>query len=162
MQLEQTPETITTMIRAELVRSILEKKGSAVWFVHPTAIVYEAIAMMDEKQVGALMVLSDDKLVGVISERDYARKVFLKGRSSKDTLVREIMTSPVITVTPGHKVDECLRLMSQHRIRHLPVLDGDSLVGVVSIGDLVNAVISAQAETIHQMSDYIAGTYPGR
>jgi CBS domain-containing protein len=151
----------TTAMSTELVDSILERKGRQVWWVSPSATVFEAIALMDDKHVGALMVASDGELIGVISERDYARKVILRGRSSSDTLVREIMTSPVITVTPKHGIDECLRMMTRHHIRHLPVLEERRLVGVVSIGDLVNAIISAQADTVHQLSNYITGKYPG-
>ena len=142
---------------AETVASILRKKGDAIWSVQPTATVYEAIAMMAEKSVGALLVVSDGKLVGIISERDYARKVVLQRRSSSDTLVREIMTGSVITVTPDHSVENCMKMITEHRVRHLPVLAGDQLVGVISIGDLVNAIISEQAETIGHLHTYISG-----
>ncbi len=144
----------------ETIRSILKKKGSDVWWLSPEASVYDAIVKMADKGVGALVVLEEGKLAGIMSERDYARKVFLKGKSSKETLVREIMSTTVVTVTPGQTVDECMRLMTGHRIRHLPVMEGGEVVGVVSIGDLVNSIISAQAETIHQLSNYIAGKYP--
>jgi CBS domain-containing protein len=144
----------------ETVRSILETKGSLAWSVAPEATVYEAIEMMAGRSVGALVVVSEGNLVGIVSERDYARKVILKGHSSRDTRVEEIMSSPVITVTPDHTVDECLRIATESRIRHLPVLDGGKLAGIVSIGDLVKAVVSAQAETIHQLNKYIAGSYP--
>lgn len=147
--------------QAVSVASILERKGRHVWCVSARATVYEAIALMDAKHVGALMVVTDGDLVGVVSERDYARKVFLRGRSSTDTLVEEIMTSPVIFVAPHHSVDECLRVMTHNHIRHLPVKEGRQVAGVVSIGDLVNTIISAQAETVHQLSSYIAGKYPG-
>ena len=120
---------------AETVASILKKKGDAIWSVEPTATVYEAIAMMAEKSVGALLVVSDGKLVGIISERDYARKVVLQRRSSSDTLVHEIMTGSVITVTPDHSVENCMKMITEHRVRHLPVLGGDKLLGVISIGD---------------------------
>ena len=142
---------------AETVASILKRKGDAIWSVPPTATVYEAIAMMAEKSVGALLVVSDGKLVGIISERDYARKVVLQRRSSSDTLVREIMTGSVITVTPDHSVENCMKMITEHRVRHLPVLAGDQLVGVISIGDLVDAIISEQAETIGHLHTYISG-----
>ena len=142
---------------AETVASILKKKGDAIWSVPPTATVYEAIALMAEKSVGALLVVSDGKLVGIISERDYARKVVLQRRSSSDTLVHEIMTGSVITVTPDHSVENCMKMITEHRVRHLPVLAGDQLVGVISIGDLVNAIITEQAETIGHLHTYISG-----
>jgi len=144
----------------ETVRGILKSKGSQVWSLDAEATVYEAIALMAEKGIGALLVVSEGKLAGILSERDYARKVILKGKSSKATPVREIMSSPVITVTPEHTVAECMKIITTHRIRHLPVLEGEQLVGVVSIGDLVNSIISTQAATIHQLSSYISGKYP--
>ena len=145
----------------ETVRMILEKKGGAVWALPPEATVYEAIAMMAERGVGALLVVEGGKLAGILSERDYARKVILKGRSSKETSVREIMSSPVITVSPDQTVADCMQLVTARRIRHLPVVDGETIVGLVSIGDLVNEIISAQAHTIAQLQSYIAGSYPG-
>ena len=145
----------------ETVRSILKSKGSQVWSIDPEATVYDALALMADKGVGALPVVTEGALVGMFSERDYARKVILKGKSSMDTRVREIMTSPVFTTAPEKTVDDCMRLMTRHRVRHLPVMDGGRLVGVVSIGDLVNAIISAQAATIDQLHAYIAGQYPG-
>lgn len=113
--------------------------------------------MMAQKNVGALLVTREDKLAGIISERDYTRKVALKGRSSKDTRVREILSGRVVSVTPDHTVDQCLRLMTENRVRHLPVLEGQQILGVISIGDLVNWVISAQNATIHQLETYITG-----
>jgi CBS domain-containing protein len=145
---------------AEKVRSILASKGSAIWSVTPQATVYEALVLLAEKDVGALPVVSGGRLAGIFSERDYARKVALMGRSSKEMLVAEIMTGDVITITPDHTIDECMRIVTEHRIRHLPVVEGDRLVGIVSIGDLVNAIISAQAETIEHLSNYISGNYP--
>jgi CBS domain-containing protein len=144
----------------ESIASILKTKGGDVWSLPPTATVYEAVEMMADKAVGALAVLSDGKLVGIVSERDYARKVILKGKSSKDTLVGEIMSSPVVTVDACRTVVECMRIMTAHRIRHVPVLDGGALAGIVSIGDLVKSIISAQAETIKQLRSYVTGQYP--
>ena len=144
----------------DTVRQILSKKGGVVWSVAPESTVYDALVLLADKDVGALPVVSGRELVGMFSERDYARKVILMGRSSREMLVREIMTSPVITVTPDETVEECMRVVTTHRIRHLPVLEGSNLAGVISIGDLVNSIISAQAETIQQLNSYISGSYP--
>jgi len=142
------------------ISAVLKHKGSAVWSISPEATVFEAIQAMADRNVGALLVTEDTRLVGIISERDYTRKVALLGRSSKETRVREIITSPVIDVNPGHTVQECMRLMTEHRVRHLPVLEGDQIVGVVSIGDLVNWTISAQSAALSQLHNYITGEYP--
>jgi CBS domain-containing protein len=142
------------------VGSVLKRKGSEVWFVTPDQTVYEAIERMADKAVGALLVISDGKLVGIISERDYARKVILKGRSSRTTLVKEIMTSPVIFVTSGQAVDQCMDIMTRSRIRHLPIVENEKVLGVISIGDLVKWVVTEQEETIEHLQNYIASKYP--
>ena len=144
----------------ETVRTMLRHKGTELFWLAPEATVYDAVAMMADKGVGALLVLSEGRLAGIVSERDYARKVILRGRHSHEIQVREIMTSPVITVSPEHTVDDCMRTITAHRIRHLPVMVGDELVGMISIGDLVKSIISAQAHTIDQLSGYIEGRYP--
>ena len=136
---------------------ILHHKGCAVWSVTPEATVYEAIGILAEKNIGALPVVDGGRLVGIFSERDYTRKVALEGRSSRDTRVREIVSAPVISITPEHSIEDAMRLMSEKHIRHLPVLEGDKMVGMVSIGDLVTWIISAQNSTIDQMESYIAG-----
>jgi CBS domain-containing protein len=145
---------------AETITWILRNKSGGIWTIAPDATVYDALAMMAEKQIGALLVVSAGKLVGIISERDYARKIILQGRSSRDTSVQEIMTGAMFTVTPEDTIDECMRVMTHHHIRHLPVLDRDQLVGIVSIGDLVNAIISEQARTIDHLHTYIGANYP--
>ena len=148
------------MIPHGTINDILQHKGSAAWTIRPDATVFEAIQVMAEKNIGALLVTDNDKLVGIISERDYTRKVVLKGKTSKQLKVREILSEKVLYVSPNHNIEECLRLMTDHRVRHLPVLDGGKIAGVVSIGDLVNWVISTQGTTIHQLETYITG-HPG-
>ncbi|MCX5817322.1 MAG: CBS domain-containing protein [Proteobacteria bacterium] len=144
----------------EKVGKILEKKGREVWSILPDAIVYRSLELMSEKGVGALMVINDKgRVEGILTERDYARKVFLKGRSSKETYVKEIMTSELFAVNPTSSVEECMALMTEKRIRHLPVMDGDKLVGVISIGDVLKAIIEAQGIMIEHLNNYIMGAY---
>ncbi len=142
------------------VKAILREKSRDVWSVSPEASVYEAIEMMSEKHIGALLVISDSRLVGAISERDYARKVILQGKSSRKTSVGEIMASPVISVRPEATIEECMRTMTDHRIRHLPIVDGEAVLGIVSLGDLVKWIISAHEQTIRDLHSYITGRYP--
>ncbi len=143
------------------IREILQKKGHKVFSLPPDATVFEAIKIMAENSVGALLVMDGDKLVGIISERDYARKVILKGKASKETAVREIMTTPVQVVVPNCTVSEAMAIMTNKRIRHLPVLEEGRVVGVVSIGDLVRSIVDEQAATIEHLHAYITGQYPG-
>jgi CBS domain-containing protein len=145
----------------DTVRLVLKQKDQNVWSVSPDACVYDAIEIMAQKYVGALMVVFEGKLVGVVSERDYARKVILQGKSSKETQVKEIMTSPAIIVTPEQTVEDSMRIMTEKHIRHLPVVENGILLGVVSIGDLVKWMISAQQQTISQLHNYITSQYPG-
>jgi CBS domain-containing protein len=139
------------------ISEILNRKGTDAWSISPEATVFEAIEMMASKNVGAVLVTQEGKLVGIVSERDYTRKVVLKGKASKTTAVREILSSHVIHVSPTHTVEDCMRLMTEHHIRHLPVLEGERIIGIVSIGDLVNWIISAQHNTISQLQTYITG-----
>jgi CBS domain-containing protein len=145
----------------DAVSSVLRRKSGdrQLLSISPDASVYEAIALMADNSIGALLVVSNGELVGIMSERDYARKVVLQSRSSKETHVRDIMTSPVITVSPDHTVEDCMRLMTDKRIRHLPVVEGTSIAGIVSIGDLVRSVITVQGETIQYLQQYINGQY---
>lgn len=138
------------------IRSLLRAKGHQVWSIGPDETVFDAIRLMAEKGIGALMVVEDSKLVGVMSERDYARQVILQGRASQTTPVRDIMTRKVISVRPPDRVEQCLALMTEKRIRHLPVLDEEKLVGVVSIGDLVRVIIEDQRFTIEQLTAYVS------
>ncbi len=139
------------------VKQLLDKKGRDVWSIEPQETVFEAIKRMAEKGIGALVVLEKGKLVGLISERDYARKVILKNKSSHETTVREIMTSPVICGRPQQTADECMALITEKRIRHLPIIDNDQVIGVISIGDLVKSIIADQKFVIEQLEHYITG-----
>jgi CBS domain-containing protein len=138
-----------------VVRHLLERKGRALYSIGPDDPVLEAIRMMAEHHIGALLVMREGELVGIISERDYARKVILRGRSSSETPVHQIMSTPVITVSPTHTLDQCMRIVTERRIRHLPVVESGRVVGVISIGDLVKAVIEEQQRTIEQLESYI-------
>jgi CBS domain-containing protein len=142
------------------VSLVLRKKGCDIWSVPSDATVYSAMQMMAEKDVGALLVIDEGQLVGVVSERDYARKVILLGRGSKDTLVSEIMVASPTTITPQCSVDDAMRLITTNRIRHLPVVSDGKLLGMISIGDLVNWIAFAQDHTIEQLEHYIEGKYP--
>ena len=145
---------------AGTVSGILAQKGSAVWSIASTAMVFDAIALMAERNVGALPVVENDKLIGIISERDYTRKVILKGKSSKETRVEEIMTRQLLTANPSDTVVDCMRVMTEKRVRHLPVVEGPKMIGILSIGDVVKWFISAQAATIDNLEQYISGASP--
>jgi CBS domain-containing protein len=146
------------MNTAITVGQVLRKKGYGFHGIGPEATAYDALETMAEKNVGALLVVEEGLLIGVFSERDYARKVILKGRASKNTSVREVMTGSPISVSPAMSLRDCMVIMTRNRVRHLPVVDNDALLGVVSIGDVVNAVISDQESTIEELQEYIAGT----
>jgi CBS domain-containing protein len=139
------------------VRQLLQIKGQDIWSITPQATVLEALRMMADKDVGALLVIEDDKLVGILSERDYARKVILQGKTSKDTLVKDIMTSVLFTVHPDQTIEECMELMTTRRIRHIPVVLDDQILGVISIGDVVKDIIFQQRQTIKEMEKYVTG-----
>jgi CBS domain-containing protein len=139
------------------VKRILATKDPDIWAIGPDATVYDAIHLLAEKEIGALLVVEDEQLIGVISERDYARQIILKDKSSRKTQVRDIMTSNVITTAPEHEISDCMAMMTDKRIRHLPVLDNGKLVGMLSIGDLVRWIIAEQQSTIKDLAKYISG-----
>ncbi len=143
------------------VDAILKQKGSRVWTIPGDVSVFEAIQLMAARNIGALVVVSNDKLEGIFTERDYTRKVALYGKSSKDTLVSDIITHQLCVAAPDSTIEECMRLMTTNRVRHLPVLSGEQLIGLVSIGDLVNWIITSQRVEIDQLQNYITGQYPG-
>ena len=143
------------------ISAILREKGANIHSVAPNVMVYDAIQTMADRNVGALLVMDGERLVGIVSERDYTRKIALKGKQSKQTPVSEIMFTPVISATEESSVEECMRLMTEHRIRHLPILEMGKVVGVVSIGDLINWIIKTQREALNSLEDYISGKYPG-
>ena len=144
------------------VRDILQNKGGVIWTTTPQNTVYEAIGLMGEKNIGALIAVEDGEVVGVLSERDYSRKVVLQGRTSRDTLVGEILTRPAITVRRKDSIAKCMELMTSRRIRHLPVVTEDNRpIGLISMGDIVNWVMQSQHQTIQQLQGYISGEYPG-
>ncbi|MGI8545504.1 MAG: CBS domain-containing protein [Aridibacter sp.] len=140
----------------KLVRHILDTKGNEIWHTTPEDSVLDAIKLMAEKKIGALLVMEEDNLSGIVSERDYARKVILQGKSSRETPVRDIMTAEVVVINPQETVEQCMTLMTEKRMRHLPVVDNGKVVGVVSIGDLVKAIIAEQQFHIEQLESYIA------
>ena len=139
------------------VRDVLERKGSDIWSIAPDASVYDAIELMADKGIGALLVTEGERLCGIVSERDYARKVVLKGRSSSDTQVKDIMTARVLYVGRERSIEECMALMTEKRVRHLPVMEDDRLIGILSVGDVIKAIISKQEFIIEQLEDYIKG-----
>ena len=144
----------------DTVGSVLGNKGREIWAVDPDASVYDALQIMSDKDIGALLVMQDGHLAGVISERDYARKVILLGKTSRETAVHEIMRPPDCTVNQSTTVDECMHLMTHARVRHLPVLEGSRVIGILSIGDLVNWIIRSQEESIRHLHAYVSGSYP--
>jgi CBS domain-containing protein len=140
------------------IRDVLQEKGNQTWTVFPDTMVFDALKLMAEKNIGALIVLDGEKIVGIFSERDYARKIILHGKSSRETTVREIMTTNVVGVRPAQSMEDCMVLMTDKRIRHLPVVEGEKLIGMISIGDVVKAIISDKDFLIQQLEHYITGT----
>ena len=141
----------------ETIRQLLNRKGAHIWSLSPDATVYEAVELLSQRGIGALLVVDAGKVIGIVTERDYARKVILMGRSSRDTKVEEIMATDIVHVHPDHSVQECMELMTEKRVRHLPVLEEDKVLGIVSMGDLVKAIITEQRFFIRQLEQYITG-----
>ncbi len=141
------------------IEKILNNKDKQIWSVEPKTSIFEALKIMSDKEIGALLVLEDEKLVGIFSERDYARKVILKGKSSKNTQVGELMTKKVLYIDPEQTINDCMAIMTDKHIRHLPVIENDKVIGMVTIGDVVNQIISEQEFTIHHLENYIMGTH---
>ena len=154
---ERTRKDRNMVISAE---NLLKAKGGNLWTISPEAFVYQALQELSDRNIGALLVFESGRLAGIFSERDYARKLVLKGRFSKNTKVREVMTEEVITITPHSNIEECMELMTNKRIRHLPVVDGARVIGIISIGDIVKAIISDQKSTIGLLNEYITGGRP--
>ena len=143
----------------KLVSQLLAAKGHDIWSIAPDTTVLVALQLMADRKIGALLVLDEEKLVGVFSERDYARKVILEGKSSKDTPVSDIMSSPIVCVVPDQTTEQCMSLMTEKRVRHLPVIDGEKVIGIISIGDVVKAVIADREDVIEHLEQYITGTF---
>ena len=141
------------------IAQLLNTKGNQIWSVEPKATIFEALEIMSEKEIGALLVMEDGKLTGIFSERDYARKVILKGKSSKETLVGELMTKKVFYVDPQKTINDCMAMMTAKRIRHVPVIEDNQVMGIVTIGDVVNQIISEQEVTINHLENYITGSH---
>jgi CBS domain-containing protein len=158
---QETPSKIKIMEIHGTVRDILQNKGGEVWTTSAESTVYEAIGLMGEKNIGALVAVEGDQVIGVLSERDYSRKVVLQNRTSRDTRVGDILSRPAITVSGGDSIETCMQLMTTRRIRHLPVVEDGRLTGLISMGDLVNWVMQSQRHTIQQLQGYISGEYPG-
>ena len=141
------------------IAQLLNTKGNQIWSVEPKATIFKALEIMSEKEIGALLVMEDGKLTGIFSERDYARKVILKGKSSKETLVGELMTKKVFYIDPKKTINDCMAIMTDKHVRHLPVIENDKVIGIVTIGDVVNQIISEQEFTIQHLENYITGTH---
>ena len=141
------------------IAQLLNVKGNQIWSIEPKATIFEALEIMSEKEIGALLVMEDGKLTGIFSERDYARKVILKGKSSKETLVEELMTKKVFYIDPQKTINDCMAMMTAKRIRHVPVIEDNQVMGIVTIGDVVNQIISEQEVTINHLENYITGSH---